>query len=188
MPLWIGSRQLSKLSMRCSRRNANLDTHSTCVSAVIPDRVQSTASLLPTLHVTCPHRAALTISSGLQEPGMGYPRARIVDSSTAGFYHCISRCVRRAFLCGDEHDHRRQWIEQRLAELLDIFTIEACAYAIMSNHLHLILRRIPRRHVRSPTWRSPAAGLGCSRRSCNAASKPPTPPPKSVMSRRRTSS
>ena len=75
---------------------------------------------------------------------MGYPRARIVDSSTAGFYHCISRCVRRAFLCGDEHDHRRQWIEQRLAELLDIFTIEACAYAIMSNHLHLILKTDPK--------------------------------------------
>ena len=75
---------------------------------------------------------------------MGYPRARIVDSSTAGFYHCISRCVRRAFLCGDEYDHRRLWIEQRLAELLDVFTIEACAYAIMSNHLHLILKTDPK--------------------------------------------
>jgi hypothetical protein len=75
---------------------------------------------------------------------MGYPRARIVDSSKASFYHCISRCVRRAFLCGDRHDHRRQWIEQRLAELLDVFTIEACAYAIMSNHLHLILKTDPK--------------------------------------------
>ena len=75
---------------------------------------------------------------------MGYPRARIVDSSTSGFYHCISRCVRRAFLCGDEHDHRRQWIEQRLAELLAVFTIEACAFAIMSNHLHLILKTNPK--------------------------------------------
>ncbi len=74
---------------------------------------------------------------------MGYPRARIVDSATSGFYHCISRCVRRAFLCGDEHDHRRQWIEDRLAELLDVFAIEACAYAIMSNHLHLILKTDP---------------------------------------------
>jgi len=71
-------------------------------------------------------------------------RARIVDLSTAGFYHCISRCVRRAFLCGDEHDYRRQWIEQRLAELLDVFTIEACAYAIMCNHLPLILKTNPR--------------------------------------------
>ncbi len=75
---------------------------------------------------------------------MGYPRARIVDSSTSGFYHCISRCVRRAFLCGDEHDYRRQWIEERLIELLDVFSIEACGYAIMSNHLHLILMTDPK--------------------------------------------
>ncbi len=75
---------------------------------------------------------------------MGYPRARIVDSPTSGFYHCISRCVRRAFLCGDKHDYRRQWIEQRLAELLDVFAIEACAYAIMSNHLHLIVKTDPK--------------------------------------------
>jgi REP element-mobilizing transposase RayT len=75
---------------------------------------------------------------------MGYPRARIVDSSASGFYHCISRCVRRASLCGDKYDYRRQWIEQRLAELLDVFTIEAYGYAIMSNHLHLILKTDPK--------------------------------------------
>ncbi len=74
---------------------------------------------------------------------MGYPRARIVDSSTSGFYHCISRCVRRAFLCGGEHDYRRQWIQERLADLLDVFTIEVCSYTIMSNHLHLILKTDP---------------------------------------------
>ncbi len=74
---------------------------------------------------------------------MGYPRSRIVDAATTGYYHCISRCVRRAFLCGDEHNHRRQWIEDRLAELLAVFTIEACAFAIMSNHLHLVLKTDP---------------------------------------------
>ena len=76
---------------------------------------------------------------------MGYPRARIVDSSTAGFYHCISRCVRRAFLCGDKYNHRRQWIEDRIAELLDVFALEACGYTIMSNHLHLILKTDPQK-------------------------------------------
>ena len=74
---------------------------------------------------------------------MGYPRACIVDSSTAGFYHCISRCVRRAFLCGDQYNHRRQWIEDRLAELLAVFTIESCGHTIMSNHLHLVLKTDP---------------------------------------------
>ena len=74
---------------------------------------------------------------------MGYPRARLVDSSQPGFYHCISRCVRRAFLCGDQYDHRRQWLEDRLAELLEVFAIDACGYAIMSNHLHLVLKTNP---------------------------------------------
>jgi REP element-mobilizing transposase RayT len=74
---------------------------------------------------------------------MGYPRARLVDATRSGYYHCISRCVRRAFLCGDQYDHRRQWLEDRLAELLDVFAIDACGYAIMSNHLHLILKTNP---------------------------------------------
>lgn len=74
---------------------------------------------------------------------MGYPRARLVDSSRPGYYHCISRCVRRAFLCGDQYDHRRQWLEDRLAQLLEVFAIDACGYAIMSNHLHLVLKTDP---------------------------------------------
>ena len=76
---------------------------------------------------------------------MGYPRHLLVDAETPGFYHCVSRCVRRAFLCGDAFDHRRRWIEDRLAELLDIFALEFAAYAIMANHLHLILKTDPQR-------------------------------------------
>jgi len=76
---------------------------------------------------------------------MGYPRTRLVDADHAGFYHCMSRCVRGAFLCGDRCDYRRQWIEDRLSELLDLFAIDACGYAVMSNHLHVIARTDPDR-------------------------------------------
>ena len=67
-------------------------------------------------------------------------RKVLVDPTVTPFYHCISRCVRRAFLCGEEHAHRKQWIEDRLKELAGIFAIDVCGFAILDNHLHVLLR------------------------------------------------
>jgi len=55
------------------------------------------------------------------------------------YYHCVSRCVRRAFLCGEQFEHRRQWVEEKLQELARIFCINIAAYAVMSNHYHVVL-------------------------------------------------
>lgn len=76
-------------------------------------------------------------------------RSQLVPPEAGGFYHCIQRCVRRAFLCGDDHysgrsfEHRKAWISERLHFLGDCFAVAIHAYAVMSNHVHLVLQIAP---------------------------------------------
>ena len=80
---------------------------------------------------------------------MAAPRHQLVDPATAGYYHCVTRCVRRAFLCGADplsgrnFDHRKSWIESRLIELAGLFAVGLYAYAVMSNHVHAVIHVDP---------------------------------------------
>ena len=76
-------------------------------------------------------------------------RGEVVDPAEIQVMHCIQRCVRRAFLCGQDpitgkdFEHRRQWIRDRLEFLASVFAIDCLTFTVMHNHLHIVLRSRP---------------------------------------------
>lgn len=82
-------------------------------------------------------------------------RQEQVSLESTAFYHCYVRCVRRAYLCGEDREtgenfeHRKQWIVSRLRYLSYIYAIDICAYAVMSNHYHVVLHVDA---VRAASW------------------------------------
>jgi hypothetical protein len=80
---------------------------------------------------------------------MTMARAELIDHETPGIFHCVSRCVRRCFLCGwdsyssKDYEHRRQWVRDRLEELARSFAVDVLAYAVMNTHGHEVLRNRP---------------------------------------------
>jgi hypothetical protein len=62
-------------------------------------------------------------------------RAHLVDPSVTRWYHCITRCVRRAFLLGEGATDRKSWIDNRLQELAGIFSIAVGGFSVMDNQM-----------------------------------------------------
>lgn len=76
---------------------------------------------------------------------MTIARSEQIDLNATQYYHVMNRCVRRSWLCGfdnttqKDYSHRKAWIVDRIKYLSNIFAVKICAYAIMSNHYHLVL-------------------------------------------------
>ena len=80
---------------------------------------------------------------------MTMARKTLIDDSEVTLLHCVSRCVRRAFLCGEDpysgknFDHRKDWVRDRLEFLTTVFGFEVFSYACLSNHVHVAGRTRP---------------------------------------------
>jgi len=75
---------------------------------------------------------------------MAIARMRQINASVARWYHCMTRCVRRAFLLGEGTSDRKGWIENRIEELAQVFAVAVGGFSVMDNHLHLLLRLDPK--------------------------------------------
>ncbi len=86
---------------------------------------------------------------------MATPRYKLVDREQAAHYHIVSRCVQQAYLFGTDPisgqnvDHRKQWVIDRMRELASCYAIDVDAYAVMSNHFHMVVMCDPKL---SQTW------------------------------------
>ena len=80
---------------------------------------------------------------------VAYARRKLLGGERQAVFHCWTRCVRRAFLCGRDrltqknYAHRRDWIINREEQLASLFAIDIEFRAELSNHLHLVLRTLP---------------------------------------------
>ena len=76
---------------------------------------------------------------------MAIARAHLIDPAVTRWYHCVTRCVRRAFLLGEGEgaNDRKIWIDRRIEELSQIFSIAIGGFSIMDNHIHLLARLDP---------------------------------------------
>ncbi len=76
-------------------------------------------------------------------------RVEVFATDEVAIVHVMNRTVRRCFLLGYDpitgrnYDHRKVWIDEQLADQARHFGIDLLCQAIMSNHLHLVLRSRP---------------------------------------------
>ena len=76
-------------------------------------------------------------------------RCEQFDVAEVSICHVVQRCVRRAWLAGvdpvsgKDYCGRKEWIRRRMEALASVFAVDVLSYAVMSNHLHQILRNRP---------------------------------------------
>ena len=75
---------------------------------------------------------------------MTIARAHLIDASVTRWYHCVTRCVRRAFLLGEGPNDRKVRIDDRLRELARIFSVAVGRFSGLESSAQRQRRRIKR--------------------------------------------
>jgi hypothetical protein len=76
-------------------------------------------------------------------------RDQVFDPFSVGTYHVFNRTARKLHLMGvdavsgKELSHRKKMVVEKLRGLSKYFCIDVFAYAVLSNHFHLVLRNRP---------------------------------------------
>ena len=77
------------------------------------------------------------------------PRSDVFDPHEVGVYHCWNRLVQRRFLfgfdslTGKDYSYRKPWVRDRFRQLAGAMAIDVLDYAVLDNHLHVVLRNRP---------------------------------------------
>ncbi|MFY7874743.1 MAG: hypothetical protein ACOVQM_04805, partial [Pirellula sp.] len=73
-------------------------------------------------------------------------RSAVYRPQEIAILHCTQRCVRRAYLSGvdavsgADYSYRKEWIRERIEKLASVFGLDILTYAILSNHMHIVIR------------------------------------------------
>lgn len=103
---------------------------------------------------------------------MTYACSIPIAPGSPGTFHCVSRCVRRAFLCGEDRltgrsfAHRRLWVEDRIHELAGIFGVAIWGDAVIRITGH------PCRGLKARSIMTPAVSTGPPRRRTTPCPRP----------------
>ena len=92
---------------------------------------------------------------GNRSPFATRPRSTQVSLADTPYYHCVARCG-IDHITGENYEHRREWLVDKLKSLASIFSMDICAYAVMSNH-YQILGVLPIQNKKAPNLSTTSA-------------------------------